>query len=64
MYPDYNKILPAQNASVLIESVHPSNQYPLPSMKEKLVLLVRFLGNLMYYVQKQLETNMNTNTNK
>ena len=32
-------------------------------MKEKVVLLVLFLGNLMYYVRKQIEMNMNRNTN-
>ena len=47
-------------ASVLVISVHSINGYPpppIPFVKEELALLVLFLANLMYYVQKKMNTN-------
>ena len=44
-------------AIVLTTNVHSSNQYLLPSMEEKLVLLVLFLGNLMYCVCMETKRN-------
>ena len=55
IYPDYTTMVHQHKRLVFQLWIYSINRYPIPSVKENLVLLVLFLGNLMHYT----ETNRN-----
>ena len=53
IYPDYTTTVHHPKRLVFWSWVYTPYRYPFLSVKEKLILLVLFLGNLIYYLRKK-----------